>query len=323
MRLSYLRLSCLGALGVLLALGCTVSTPGAGESDSNEPVTGEPTTNTTGSGNTSNTTAPDQSNTEADDSPADDSPTDDSERDTSDSEDVDDASDETTSDPSDETSDDGAGEIDGGFPFDPPWDRDEDESDPQTDTDNTDTDVTDTTDPDTDATDTEGTDTDATDTGSDDTSGTEPGEDCVPDYECEPEAPNTGDFYADCVTRVNQFRACVCLPALERATEAEGCLDQQAEYDSTHSPHAGFIDGICEPQASAQNECPGWGGPQDVVDGCIQSMFNEGPPPTDECEDECYQEHGHFINMTGTRYTRVACGMYQDGDETWSVQNFF
>lgn len=318
-------------MSVLLALGCTVSTPGAGDADNNEPVTGEPTTNTTGSGNTSgapsNTTAPTQSDAEADDSAPDDANSgQDEDSDTSDSEEVDDASDETTSETSEETSEDATDETDDdGFPFDPPWDRDEDESDPETDTDSTDsdTDVTDTTDTDTDATDTEGTDTEGTDTGSDETDVTEPGEDCVPDYECEPEAPNTGDFYADCVTRVNQFRACVCLPALERATEAEDCLDQQAEYDSTHSPHAGFIDGICEPQASAQNECPGWGGPEDVVDGCIQSMFNEGPPPTDECEDQCYQDHGHFINMTGTRYTRVACGMYQDGDETWSVQNFF
>ncbi len=42
---------------------------------------------------------------------------------------------------------------------------------------------------------------------------------CTPDYACMPTAPDTGDYAADCVARVNQFRACVCLPplgALER-----------------------------------------------------------------------------------------------------------
>lgn len=317
MRHSYLGAS----FGVLLLLGCTGKTAGSGDSDSNDPVTGEPTTNSTSSepSHTSmpsgtNTTAPTQSTeqTDPDDDTSDDADADDDTPEGDDDATSDTESDETTSDASDETSDEPTDETDDDdSPFDPPWDRDDDETDTE------DTDVTDVTD----------TETDATDTGSDDTEtdtdSTEPGPDCVPDYECEPEAPNTGDFYADCVARVNQFRACVCLPALERATEAEDCLDQQAEYDSTHSPHAGFIDGICEPQASAQNECPGWGGAEDVVDGCIQSMFDEGPPPTEECEGDCYQEHGHFINMTGTRYTRVACGMYQDGDETWSVQNFF
>ncbi|HEX2734585.1 MAG TPA: hypothetical protein VHM70_23435 [Polyangiaceae bacterium] len=150
-----------------------------------------------------------------------------------------------------------------------------------------------------------------------------PDEDCTPDYECEPEAPDTGDFYADCVTRVNQFRACVCLPALERAPEAEDCMDQQAEYDSTRDPHSGFSDGICDPSGNAQDECPGWRDSAQVVDGCLQMMFDEGPPPMQPCEGQCYQDHGHFINMTGTRYTRVACGIYDDGEKVWSVQNFF
>jgi hypothetical protein len=147
---------------------------------------------------------------------------------------------------------------------------------------------------------------------------------CVPDYECEPEAPDTGDYYADCVARVSQFRACVCLPPLERNYDAEACLDQQAEYDSDQDQaHAGFSDNVCQPTGNSQNECPGWGNATQVVEGCIQQMFDEGLPPEDPCDGQCYQEHGHFINMTSTSVTSVACGMFDGDNGFWAVQNFF
>jgi len=116
----------------------------------------------------------------------------------------------------------------------------------------------------------------------------------------------------------------MCLEPLGRNTEAESCASQQAEYDADlGSAHAGFRDGICEPRGWAQNECPGWGSEAQIVDGCLQMMFDEGPPPTEDCTGECYQTHGHFINMTGD-YTQVACGFFTTADgEVWSVQNFF
>jgi hypothetical protein len=147
---------------------------------------------------------------------------------------------------------------------------------------------------------------------------------CVPNYDCELEPPPTsGDPYQDCVDRINQFRAeCACLPPLERWTEGEDCADQMAEYDSTRSAHAGFADNICE-GGSAQNECPGWGSNEQVVDGCLQAMWSEGPPPQEPCEGQCFQDHGHFINMTNERYGAVACGFYETSDgEVWAVQNF-
>jgi hypothetical protein len=114
---------------------------------------------------------------------------------------------------------------------------------------------------------------------------------------------------------VNQFRDCVCLPPLARWTEAERCADQQVALDrARNSPHAGFnTPQFCSPRGSAQNECLGG-----TVNACIQRMFDEGPPPQTPCTDACYQAHGHFINMTNTSYTRVACGF----DGTWAVQNF-
>jgi hypothetical protein len=106
----------------------------------------------------------------------------------------------------------------------------------------------------------------------------------------------------------------MCLTPYERWSEGESCADQQAAYDEqADSPHAGFGDNICTPRASAQNECLGGN-----INGCIQQMFNEGPPPQQPCTGQCFQDHGHFINITSTRYTRVACGF----GPSWAVQNF-
>lgn len=136
---------------------------------------------------------------------------------------------------------------------------------------------------------------------------------------CQPTpVPDTGDPYADCVARINQFRFdCQCLGPLERWTDGEACADQHAQYDSEQATaHAGFIDNICDPRGSAQNECPGWGSESQVISSCLQMMWDEGP-------GEPYSEHGHYINMSNTSYNRVACGFYTTpGGSVWAVQNF-
>jgi hypothetical protein len=147
---------------------------------------------------------------------------------------------------------------------------------------------------------------------------------CVPDYACAPTAPNTGDIYADCVTRVNQFRACVCLPPLARWNAGEACADQDAQYDSqSNVAHAGFQGGICV-SGNAQDECPGWKNATQVIAQCLQQMFAEGPPPSTPCTGTCYSAHGHYINMTGTNYKNgVACGFYTtSAGAMWAAQNF-
>jgi hypothetical protein len=138
---------------------------------------------------------------------------------------------------------------------------------------------------------------------------------CTPNYSCRPTPPPaTGDAHADCVARINQFRDCVCVPRLERWTEAESCANQQVAYDrSRNAPHAGWNGNVCSPKGSGQNECLGG-----AINGCQQSMFDEGPPPQTPCEGACFQEHGHFINMTNRNFRRVACGF----DGSWSVQNY-
>ncbi len=140
----------------------------------------------------------------------------------------------------------------------------------------------------------------------------------APVANCAPDPlQTTGDPYADCVTRINQLRwECECLPPLRRWNEAEGCADQDAEYDSTRNAHAGFIDNICSPRGSAQNECPGWRSTEHVITGCLQAMWDEGP-------GEPFSEHGHYINMTNPSYSMVACGFHETADGGfWSVQNF-
>jgi hypothetical protein len=132
-------------------------------------------------------------------------------------------------------------------------------------------------------------------------------------------------MHQDCVDRVNQFRVgCWCLPALERWLQGEACADQHAEYDAAQDEaHAGFSDGICDNGGWAQNECPGYGSVDQVIERCLQQMYNEGPPPSDPCNGSCFQTYGHFINMTNPDYSQVACGFFETSDGSiWSVQNF-
>lgn len=116
----------------------------------------------------------------------------------------------------------------------------------------------------------------------------------------------------DCVDRINAFRATEGKPALARWTEQESCTDSQSAADSTSGAHENF--GDCS--ESAQNTCPGWGSVAQVIDGCLQMMWDEGP-------GEPFSEHGHYINMSSTGYTRVACGFFEmPNGEIWHNHNF-
>lgn len=138
----------------------------------------------------------------------------------------------------------------------------------------------------------------------------------IPD--CRPAAPpSSGDPAQDCVDRVNQLRwECQCLPPLERWTEGEVCADTHAEHDSTHTAHAGFSERICTPSGSAQNECPGWPSVEATISSCLQQMWNEGP-------GKDFREHGHYLNLTTSHHTRVACGFFTTSNgHVWMAQNF-
>jgi hypothetical protein len=92
---------------------------------------------------------------------------------------------------------------------------------------------------------------------------------------------------------------------------------------SVNGAHDGFVHHLCTPGGNAQNECPSYSGTPSVIAQCLQLMWSEGPAPSDSCDGSCFQQHGHFINMTSTKYKRVACGfsdLAQSG--LWSVQNY-
>ena len=148
---------------------------------------------------------------------------------------------------------------------------------------------------------------------------------CVPNLACKPAAPpSTGDIHQDCVDRINQFLTqCACLPALTRATDGEACADQMAAYDAAmNSAHAGAIANICTPSGS-QNECPGYASNNQVISLCMQQMWDEGTPPTSSCTGTCYEQHGHYINMTDPSVHRVACGFFTTSSgQVWAAQNF-
>jgi hypothetical protein len=67
----------------------------------------------------------------------------------------------------------------------------------------------------------------------------------------------------------------------------------------------------------AQNECPGWPAPAEkMITGCLKAMWDEGP-------GDFNSGHGHYINMSSTKYALVACGFYTTpSGDIWSVQDF-
>jgi hypothetical protein len=117
-----------------------------------------------------------------------------------------------------------------------------------------------------------------------------------------------------CVDAINQYRASIGLAAYQRWTANETCADGQALSDAqANMAHSAF--GACG--EFAQNECPDWPGPPlAMIPPCFQLMWAEGPGSD-------FQTHGHYINMSSTQYTKVACGftVLQSGD-VWAVQDF-
>lgn len=118
-----------------------------------------------------------------------------------------------------------------------------------------------------------------------------------------------------CFQETNKYRKQVGVPALTYATDKNSCSDDEAKSDSeSGTAHGAF--GECSEWA--QNECPGWPAPASgMVSSCLKMMFDEGP-------GEPYSAHGHYINMTSTKYTRVSCGFHvTDNGSVWLIQNFY
>jgi hypothetical protein len=132
------------------------------------------------------------------------------------------------------------------------------------------------------------------------------------------------EYRQQCIHRINYYRSSVGMGMLTRNLTKEACVDSECQSDAASgAAHGAF--GKCG--ESAQDECPGWGSLISIVTGCLQQMWDEGPPPTGTpCGGgtTCYQQHGHYINMTGSSYTRVACGFFVGtGGKVQAIQNFW
>jgi hypothetical protein len=129
-----------------------------------------------------------------------------------------------------------------------------------------------------------------------------------------PQAPNPFDNGQRCTDAINRHRVSLGLPTLSRWMFAEMCASGQAQSGAqTGQPHGAF--GHCG--EFAQNVCPNWAGPPDrMIGACIESEWQEGPGFD-------YYAHGHYLNMTNPRYTKVACGFYTaPNGQVWAVQDF-
>jgi hypothetical protein len=117
-----------------------------------------------------------------------------------------------------------------------------------------------------------------------------------------------------CVDTINNYRKTLGLPAYTRWSVNETCADGQALSDSkSGKAHGAF--GTCS--EFAQDECPGWPGPpSSMITSCLAMMWAEGPGSD-------FSTHGHYINMSSTAYTQVACGFTTLSDgSVWAVQDF-
>ena len=113
---------------------------------------------------------------------------------------------------------------------------------------------------------------------------------------------------------INAYRATLNLPALKRWCGQAACMDKECAQDAQkNQAHSAF--GQCSEWA--QNECPGWSDtPLANIDGCLKMMWEEGPGAD-------FQKHGHYINMSSTKYTMVECGFAEvSGGKWWGVQDF-
>lgn len=128
--------------------------------------------------------------------------------------------------------------------------------------------------------------------------------------------PNTSaqkTFSEECVDEINRYRATEGLEPLERWEDQEDCVSQQAKSDAAvGTSHSSFKE--CDERA--QNECPGYRSVDGIISTCLKMMWEEGP-------GEPFSEHGHYINMSSTNYSKVACSYYETDDgKIWSIQNF-
>lgn len=111
-----------------------------------------------------------------------------------------------------------------------------------------------------------------------------------------------------CVQLINQYRATLQLPPLDRWYDGELCASNETQIDGMLGiPHLSAR----QCGEDRQNECIGWPyAPGTMIGPCLQQMWNEGPGG------------GHYENMRASGIHKVACGFAYTKNGVWSVQNF-
>jgi hypothetical protein len=195
-------------------------------------------------------------------------------------------------------------------------------------------------------------------TGTNDDAGMDPGKDSGTAKDSGAPPPDSGSVMSDdgfsasrtaCINEINKLRATQSLAAytLVNTDPVNSCIDAQATSDqAANSPHGAFIAAennptVCE--GNAQNEClEGFGTTPTGIVQCLDSMWAE------QYQSNCHgcvgctqfggncpgcdyfgmqgMECGHYVNMSATYFSKVACGFStapNNASSGWSAQNFF
>ena len=136
-----------------------------------------------------------------------------------------------------------------------------------------------------------------------------------------------GGWRADCLAKINEYRATEDLKPLTLASEEkQTCADKQSADDlKTNEAHGHF--GDCG--ESAQNSGPNFSGSfqknaSAVAEYYLKMMWEDEKAKAEKGVTE-YAQIGHYLNMKNTSYTKVACGiaLSADGKKGWFNVDFF
>lgn len=103
-----------------------------------------------------------------------------------------------------------------------------------------------------------------------------------------------------CVDMNNMFRVQMNVPPLQRYSEKEPCVDEQAEQESLiDTPHGKL--GACGELRQNHGDGTGWGN-LELIDYILNDQFNEGPGGP------------HYEQMLDPNMTKIACGFYENAN---------
>ena len=140
------------------------------------------------------------------------------------------------------------------------------------------------------------------------------------------------DWRNYCLEVINNYRATENLKPLTLAPEAkQSCADEQSAADlASEKAHGHFGDCGEFAQNSGPNIDLKWRDTEEkIVDTYLEMMWDEKKlvesGERDPAKKEDFSYIGHYLNMSSTKYTTVACGIAKksDGTKGWFNVNFY